>query len=253
MNSQVATSDLDAARKPALLAAVCLCAGAVLGLALLAAAVLDLGGAYAVKALASYGLGALFVVFCARRYFGARSFGIANGVTLLRWALTALLIAQYAEPRTTPLLWSAVVIAVLALVLDGVDGSVARRRGEVSAFGARFDMETDAALILVLSVLVWHFDRAGAWIVLGGLWRYLFVLGGAALPWLQRPLPASRRRQTLCVVQVITLVVCLAPIVPAALSPLIGALGLASLSASFLIDIVWLARQRNAGAGLQNA
>ena len=37
------------------------------------------------------------------------------------------------------------------LILDGVDGRVARARGEVSAFGARFDMETDALLLLCLS------------------------------------------------------------------------------------------------------
>ena len=53
--------------------------------------------------------------------------------------------------------------------LDAVDGQVARRTGTVSALGARFDMEVDAFLILVLSVyvapdrrLVGAGDRAGA-------------------------------------------------------------------------------------------
>ena len=39
-----------------------------------------------------------------------------------------------------------------ALALDGVDGQVARRTGTASELGARFDMEVDAFLILVLSV-----------------------------------------------------------------------------------------------------
>ena len=39
----------------------------------------------------------------------------------------------------------------MALLLDAVDGGVARRTGTVSGFGARFDMEVDAFLILVLS------------------------------------------------------------------------------------------------------
>src|SRR5690606_41330950 len=50
---------------------------------------------------------------------------------------------------------AAVAIALLAtvgLVLDGVDGRVARRTGTSSPRGARFDMEVDAFLILVLSV-----------------------------------------------------------------------------------------------------
>ena len=42
-------------------------------------------------------------------------------------------------------------LVVVALALDWVDGQVARRTGTCSAFGARFDMETDAFLILVLS------------------------------------------------------------------------------------------------------
>ena len=38
-------------------------------------------------------------------------------------------------------------------VLDAVDGHVARRTGTATAFGARFDMEVDAFLIVVLSVV----------------------------------------------------------------------------------------------------
>ena len=45
-------------------------------------------------------------------------------------------------------------LAVVALVLDLVDGRVARRTVTASAYGARLDGEADAFLILVLSVLV---------------------------------------------------------------------------------------------------
>ena len=43
-------------------------------------------------------------------------------------------------------------LSSVALALDGVDGQVARRTRTVSALGARFDMEVDAFLVLVLSV-----------------------------------------------------------------------------------------------------
>ena len=51
-----------------------------------------------------------------------------------------------------------------------------------SAFGARFDMEVDALLILVLSAGVWWFDKAGAWVWLSGLLRYAFIAAGWGLP-----------------------------------------------------------------------
>ncbi len=47
-----------------------------------------------------------------------------------------------------------VTLAAVALALDAVDGSVARRTGTATALGARFDGEVDAFLILALSVYV---------------------------------------------------------------------------------------------------
>ena len=64
-------------------------------------------------------------------------------------------------------------------------------------------METDALLVMALSVLAWQYGKAGAWVLLCGLLRYLFVAGGWLWPWLRRPLPPSIRRQTICVVQVV--------------------------------------------------
>ena len=47
--------------------------------------------------------------------------------------------------------------------------------------------------------------KAGAWVLLSGLLRYAFVAAGAVAPWLRAPLPPSRRRQTICVVQIVAL------------------------------------------------
>ena len=54
----------------------------------------------------------------------------------------------------------------VALLLDWVDGQVARRTHTESAFGARFDMEVDAFLILVLSVYV--ASTTGWWVLIIG-------------------------------------------------------------------------------------
>ena len=42
------------------------------------------------------------------------------------------------------------------VLLDGVDGRLARKYGASSRFGARFDMEVDAVLICVLALLAWR-------------------------------------------------------------------------------------------------
>ena len=102
-------------------------------------------------------------------------------------------------------------IASVAAALDGVDGWIARRTRTATAFGARFDMETDALLILVLSALVWKSGKTGPWVLASGLMRYAFVAAATIWPWMQEPLEPSRRRQEVCVVQVVALLVALLP------------------------------------------
>ena len=91
-------------------------------------------------------------------------------------------------------------LIAVALSLDAVDGWLARRLGLASRFGARFDLEIDALLLLILALLVWQADRVGAWVLVIGLLRYAFVAAGLARgPGCATPLPPSRRRQTVCV------------------------------------------------------
>lgn len=225
-----------------MLTAVALCAAMLAALDAVLSLLLGSTLQFAFTAMASFAGGALGIAMLARRALGPRAFGAANLVTLMRVALLALLVALFAETARAPMLWLGVVVTIIALILDGVDGTVARRRNEVSDFGGRFDMETDAAYILVLAGLAWHFDRVGAWVLLAGLLRYLFVSASLVFAWLRTPLPRSRRRQTICVVQIVSLILCLAPIVPASLCTSVAAAGLAALAASFTLDVIWLAR-----------
>jgi len=140
--------------------------------------------------------------------------------------------------------WALVLIATLTAVLDAADGALARRSGLASAFGARFDMETDAAFTLVLCALVLQAGQAGAWVLAAGLMRYAFVAAARVWPWLGAPLPPSRRRQTVCVVQITALIACLGPIVPPVLASALALSSLALLAISFGIDVQHLARQR---------
>ena len=170
-------------------------------------------------------------------------FGPADWVTGIRALLTALLAAMLI-PDLVVNAGNAVVIASVAAALDGVDGWLARRTRTASAFGARFDMETDALLILVLSALVWKSGKAGAWVLASGLMRYAFVAAAAVRPWLHEPLEPSGRRQAICVVQVVALIAALLPSLGSAAASGIAAAGLAALAWSFLVDILWLWRLR---------
>jgi phosphatidylglycerophosphate synthase len=168
-----------------------------------------------------------------------------NHVTAIRAAIVVYLASLIFVPPYPSILWSAVAAATLAAVLDGVDGWLARRSGMASEFGARFDMEVDALLILVLAMLVWWWQRAGAWVLLAGLLRYLFVAAGWLLPWMRRPLTPTRRARVICVVQIVTLIVAIAPIIPRPLSAPVAAAGLLALSYSFVVDTVRLWRSRH--------
>lgn len=167
--------------------------------------------------------------------------GLANLVTATRGLLVLVVAAAGLTSDAAHVAGPVVVIGSVAALLDLVDGWVARRTGTTSAFGARLDMEVDALLIVVLSALVWRFGITGPWVLASGLMRYLFVALALPFPWLARPLPPSRRRQTVCVVQIVALLVALAPLTPPPLAVLAAAAGLAALAWSFAVDVAWLA------------
>ena len=183
-------------------------------------------------------------------------FGTANRVTLLRAGIAALMAGLIGWPTIQPgMAWLMAVLAAMALMLDGVDGWLARRGGMESPFGARFDMEVDAFLILVLAALVYQADKAGGWVLLSGVMRYGFVALGYAVPWLNRPLPPRKRRQTVCVIQTTVLAACLTPLPVPPWTTVLAAFGLGLLTLSFAVDIVWLARQTapDEGAGARSS
>jgi phosphatidylglycerophosphate synthase len=175
-----------------------------------------------------------------------RPFGAANWVTAARALYTACLIgyalaALWRGVAPSPSLrWLWLIGALGALALDGVDGRLARHFGQESAFGARFDMETDAATLFGLSLLVWLSGQAGPWVLASGLMRYIFVVAGWLWPDLAAPLPPKKRRQAVCVAQIAVLILALAPPISPVVAAPLCLVALAVLSYSFAVDIAWL-------------
>lgn len=176
--------------------------------------------------------------------------GRANQVTLLRGFIVALLGGFLLAPTVyvDHGVWLAALI-VLALGLDGLDGWLARRHDEVSAFGARFDMEVDAALMLVVSAALVVSDQFGPWVLAIGLMRYAFVAAGFLATWIDQPLPERFRRKLVCVIQVVALIAALLPVLPSGLRAIGLGLALAALAGSFAADLRWLFRHRDRAHG----
>jgi phosphatidylglycerophosphate synthase len=198
---------------------------------------------YIVKAIVVFTAIVIVARRSARAHHPFPTLGPANQVTMVRALLVALTAACIGEPAIPASAHVAVGAAAIATVLDGVDGWLARRTQMASPFGARFDMETDALLILVLAILAWQYGKAGPWILASGLLRYVFVAAGWLQPWMQRPLFPSLRRKTICVVQMVGLILTILPAVTTPASGRVAAASLAALAYSFLVDTWWLWRR----------
>jgi phosphatidylglycerophosphate synthase len=164
-------------------------------------------------------------------------FGPANLVTTFRALLVSMVAALVGEPMQ-PMF--AAWLALAATVLDGVDGWLARQSGIVSAFGARYDEEVDALLVLALAILVWQYGKAGPWVLASGLLRYAFVAAGWIWSWMNAPLAPTRRARVICVVQLAGLMLALVPAITSPTSDLVAAAALSALSYSFAVDVARL-------------
>lgn len=180
---------------------------------------------------------------------GVEHFGPANAVTATRSMLvglvTALVAASFASAVPTALL---VALVAVALALDGVDGYVARRTRSESELGARFDMEVDAFLLLVLCV--YDVRYVGWWVLTIGLLRYAFVVAGLVLPWMNHTLPPRYWRKVVTAACGVALALVASQLLPPALNVLVAVAALLLIVESFGRDVIWLVRVNLAGAPL---
>ena len=161
-----------------------------------------------------------------------RVLGAANAVTLTRAVLSvvvaALVAASFTGSAPVPTM---VALTTVALLLDAVDGRVARRTGTASAFGARFDMEVDAFLILVLSVYV--ASTTGWWVLAIGAARYVFVAARVVFPWLRGSVPPRFWCKVVAALQGVVLTVAMADVLPQRITVAALAVALVLLAESF--------------------
>lgn len=176
---------------------------------------------------------------------GTARFGPANAATSARSTLVGLVTALVATSFTEPIPIALLIgLTVPALILDAVDGRIARRTDTVSELGARFDMEVDAFLILALSAYV--AQELGGWVWTIGLMRYAFVIAGWMLPWLRRPTPPRWWCKVVTAITGISLTLAASGLAPLWIGAAVTLVSLGLLIESFGRDIVWLFRHRTA-------
>ncbi|HUZ51215.1 MAG TPA: CDP-alcohol phosphatidyltransferase family protein [Streptosporangiaceae bacterium] len=175
----------------------------------------------------------------------------ADWVTLTRALLIAGVAGLVADSFGRPVSVTALVtLSAAALVLDAVDGQVARRTGTATPLGARIDGEADAFLILLLSIAV--SQDYGSWVLVIGAARYALLLAGWLIPWLAAPLPPRYWGKVVAAVQGIVLTVAASGLLDRLAGMIAVAAALLLLAESFGRNVIWLYRT-GAGPGTRRA
>lgn len=158
--------------------------------------------------------------------------GPANVVTLARCVISCGVAAMVADSFLRPApVTMLVTLSAFALVLDAVDGRVARSTRTTSSLGARFDMEVDAFLILVLSVYVAR--TTGWWVLAIGAARYVFVAARVVFPWLRGSVSPRYWCKVVAALQGVVLTVAVGEVLPPPVSVAALAVALLMLAESF--------------------
>ncbi|WP_430502534.1 CDP-alcohol phosphatidyltransferase family protein [Micromonospora trifolii] len=170
---------------------------------------------------------------------GARALSPADRVTLSRAILVGGVTALAADSfgRSAPVTLM-VVLTSVALALDAVDGYTARRTGTTSELGARFDMEIDSFLVLVLCLHV--APAVGGWVLVIGAMRYLFGAATWVFGWMRGSAPPRYWSKVVAAIQGVVLTVAMADVLPAPLTTMVLVVSVALLVESFGRDVAWL-------------
>jgi len=171
-----------------------------------------------------------------------RVLGLANTVTLFRGGLYAVVAGFLGVPATTELAWVPAACYAGGVVLDKVDGTVARTVGEQTALGRRLDMAFDTFGFVVAPLLAVLWGRLPVFYLALSAARYVYLGGIRWREYRDRPVmerPDSDLGKYFAGVQMVFLAVALVPAVPPrpvfALSPVVLAPSLGVFLRDFLV------------------
>jgi phosphatidylglycerophosphate synthase len=127
--------------------------------------------------------------------------GYPNWISLSR--LIVILIAVSIHNSLSDLVLF--IIFGCVILMDGLDGAVARRFKQTSSAGEYLDMEIDALFVFLISCIHYMEQKLAIWIIIPGSMRYVY---GLLFFWMQEPLktkPGKRIRSTIAALFFISL------------------------------------------------
>jgi len=98
--------------------------------------------------------------------------GYANLVTTIRLLLILYVLYQWTNLAANQIF----ILFGINILLDVIDGKLARALNEQSEFGLFYDMETDALFVLTACMYLFLEVNVGWWILIPGLLRYIYKL-----------------------------------------------------------------------------
>lgn len=112
-----------------------------------------------------------FSIFLVKYTQQSKAFGYANWVTSLRLVLLLLLgFFIFQIPA-----WVSLALGIVVLILDGLDGYLARKFDDTTDFGAYLDMETDTFFVCLFCTYYYLNEQLGGWVLAVGYMRYIYV------------------------------------------------------------------------------
>ena len=166
--------------------------------------------------------------------------GLANRMTIFRGLIICFLAGFWpSDPPEGRPAWIPGLLFAVAMIMDALDGRLARLRCETSSFGAFLDRDLDALGTLIGVLIAIRYARLPAWYILAGMAYYLFACG----EWLRKrrglplhPLPPSIYRRVVSVFQSVWIALALLPVEFLPMSGAWAALVMIPVLAGFLRD-----------------
>lgn len=119
---------------------------------------------------------------------------MANLITLSRLLLLIVVVALAYQPPSL-LHFLNVALLIVVFVTDGLDGYVARRRGESSLFGAMFDIAGDRIVELTMWIVLADLNLLPVWVPL------VFVVRGTIVDTIRSSQTAHRHQSPLSMME----------------------------------------------------
>ena len=184
---------------------------------------------------------------------GLEIFSLASKITYFRLSISIIILIAAINSNVNSNIFDIfyvgkiiIILSTVSLVMDGLDGFIARKYNLVSKFGEIIDQESDNFLMLVISISLYLNKDVGLYVFLIPLYRYTFLVSMKKYDWLQRTLPSSQFRKIACVLTIALMIMSQDVYFNYENTLFLVILSLFIITFSFSKDIIWLYRNKNA-------